>query len=170
VEQSEIIGQVTAILLVIALLICGCVNPFAPALRSGGSSTPWTEAQTVGELLQNFKLAYELGDSLQYADLLDDQFQFQYYDAELQRMEGWFRDTDLRATARMFRSFHNISLIWGELPDSVESLAAADSMIEIYPRYTLNLDELSALNGFAYFTLLKPASQRFRIVIWRDDF
>ena len=59
----------------------------------------------MGGLLQNFATAYQLGDSLQYADLLDEQFQFQYYDPKLQRTDGWYRDTDLRATARMFRSF-----------------------------------------------------------------
>ena len=90
--------------------VCGCTNPFAPSLR-GTTGSLWTDASTVGELLQNFTTAYELRDSVQYSELLANEFQFQYYDAELQRTEGWYRETDLRATARMFRSFDNISLI-----------------------------------------------------------
>ena len=121
-------------------------------------------------MLNNFKLAYELADSLQYADLLDESFQFQYFDPDLQRTDGWYRETDLRATARLFRSFHNISLIWGALPDSVNNFSASDTLIEVRAQYQLILDELSPLIGFARFDLNKPAGQKFRIVVWRDDF
>jgi hypothetical protein len=158
------------ILFIPLLLILGCANPFAPAIRSGPSSSPWTDASTVGGMLENFKLSYELGDSLQYADLLDEQFQFQYYDPELQRTEGWLRETDLRSTSRLFRSFHNISLIWGELPAATVAISTPDSSVDVRVQYQLILDELSPLIGFANFTLYKPAGQRFRIVVWRDDF
>src|SRR5512137_2603943 len=119
------------LLLCILLLFCGCTNPFAPALRSGSTSSLWTDASTVGGMIENFKLSYELGDSLQYADLLDEQFQFQYYNTELQRTDGWYRDTDLRATARMFRSFHDVSLIWGGLTAADEAISTPDSLVEI---------------------------------------
>jgi hypothetical protein len=156
-------------LLLLAVLGLGCVNPFAPALR-GSTESLWTDASTVGGLLQNFVTSYQLGDSLQYADLLDEQFQFQYYDPNLQRTEGWYRDTDLRATARMFRSFHNVSLIWGGVSDSVAAIATEDTPVEIRVQYQLMLDELSQLIGFARFTVLKPAGGRFRILIWQDEF
>ncbi|HEY3294927.1 MAG TPA: hypothetical protein VGL38_05790 [bacterium] len=156
-------------LTLLMLLAGGCANPFAPAL-SGNSESLWTDASTVGGLLKNFSTAYQLGDSLQYADLLDEQFQFQYYDPNLQRTDGWYRDTDLRATSRMFRSFHDVSLIWGGLTPADEAISAPDSMIEIRVQYQLILDELSPLLGFARFTVFKPRGGKFRIVLWRDDF
>jgi hypothetical protein len=166
VERFQVAG---ALIVALALLLGGCANPFAPSL-SGSTSSLWTDASTVGGLLKNFATAYQLGDSLQYADLLDEEFQFQYYDFELQRTDGWYRDTDLRATARMFRGFHNVSLIWDGLTAADQAIAAPDSMIEIRVQYQLMLDELSPLIGFARFTLLKPEGGKFRILIWQDEF
>jgi len=168
VERFQIAGALTGALLLF-IFTGSCVNPFAPSLRGGGESL-WTDASTVGGLLQNFETSYRLADSLQYAELLDEQFQFQYYDPELQRTEGWYRETDLRATARMFRSIHSISLIWGGLSSEVEAIAATDSLVEIRAQYQLILDEFSPLIGFARFTLYKRAGDRFRILLWQDEF
>jgi hypothetical protein len=167
VERFQITGALIAGLIG-CLAWSGCANPFAPALRGGGAPL-WTDATTVGELLQNFQTSYQLGDSLQYAELLSEDFQFQYYDPTLQRIEGWYRETDLRATSRLFRSFDNISLIWGGLSPAIEALATPDSLFEIRVQYQLVLDELSPVLGFARFTLLKPEGDRFRIVVWQDD-
>ena len=166
-ERSQIVGALIGGLLA-CLTWAGCANPFAPALRGGGAPL-WTDASSVGELLQNFQTAYQLGDSLQYAELLSEDFQFQYYDPILQRTEGWYRETDLRATSRMFRSFDNVSLIWGGLSPAVESIETADSLFEIRVQYQLLLDDLSPLLGFARFSLYKPGGGRFRIVMWQDD-
>jgi hypothetical protein len=167
VERFKILSALAAILLV--LIAGGCKNPFAPKLR-GSSGSLWTDASTVGGMLQNFQTAYQLGDSLRYADLLDEHFQFQYFDPQLQRTEGWYRDTDLRATARMFHSFRNVSLLWGGLSPQTEGLTTPDSLIELRVQYQLMLDELSPLIGFARFTVLKPEGDKFRILIWQDDF
>jgi hypothetical protein len=149
-------------------MITGCTNPFAPTLRGSGAPL-WTDASTVGELLQNFQTAYQLADSLQYAELLDEDFQFQYYDPILQRTEGWYRETDLRATSRLFRSFNNISLIWGGVSDSVKAIDAPETQFEIRVQYQLVLDDLTPLIGFARFQLYKEEGDRFRIVLWQDD-
>lgn len=168
-ERSQVSRALT-VAVVLALFAAGCANPFAPALR-GTTGTLWTDASSVGLMLRNFTTSYELRDSLQYSELLAEDFQFQYYDAELQRTEGWYRETDLRATARMFRSFDNISLIWGTpLPLGIDSVASEDTPVEVQVQYQLILDELSPVIGFARFTLLKPAGDRFRIVLWQDDF
>ncbi len=145
------------------------MNPFAPALRGEGQSL-WSDASTVGGLLKNFSTAYQLGDSLQYADLLSEQFQFQYYDPNLQRVEGWYRETDLVTTARMFRTFHNISLVWGGISPDIEAISTPDSLVEIRVQYQLTLDELSPLLGFARFSVLKPDGGKFRIELWQDEF
>jgi hypothetical protein len=168
VERFQVVGALIGAGLLL-ILAGSCDNPFAPALR-GSAGSLWTEAATVGEMLQNFETAYRLGDSLQYAELLDEQFQFQYYDPDLQRTEGWYRETDLRATARMFRSFQNISLIWSGISTEQEALSAPDSLIEIRVQYQLMLDDFSPLLGFARFTLFKRSGDRFRILLWQDDF
>jgi hypothetical protein len=116
-----------------------------------------------------FATAYELRDSLAYSELLAEDFQFQYYDAQLQRLEGWYRETDLRATSRMFRSFNNISLIWGTLPVGEDTVSVFDTPVDIRVQYQLVLDELSPVIGFARFTLYKPEGDRFRIILWQDD-
>lgn len=162
-----------AIIVVLSGAICGfvlsCANPFAPTL-SGTTSTLWTDAQSVGGMLQNFSTAYELKDSLRYSVLLDESFQFEYYDPTLQRSDGWFRETDLHTTARIFHSFENISLIWGGLSAEREAISTPDSLVEIRVQYQLILDELSPLIGFARFTLYKPAGEQFRILVWQDEF
>jgi hypothetical protein len=166
-ERSQVLGAIGVLLA--ALLVGSCVNPFAPALR-GTTESLWTDASTVGGMLQNFQTAYQLEDSLQYADLLDEHFQFQYYDVQLQRTDGWYRDTDLRATARLFHTFRNVSLIWGGLAPETQTISTPDSLVEIRMQYQLMLDELSPLIGFARFTLLKPQGERFRILLWQDEF
>lgn len=167
-ERSQVARALMA-MCAVALLAGSCANPFAPALR-GSTGSLWTDATTVGGLLQNFVTAYELEDSLSYAELLAEDFQFQYYDPLLQRTEGWYRETDLRATSRMFHSFQNISLIWGGLTPGIDTVSTAETPVEVRLQYQLLLDELSPLIGFARFTLVKPSGGRYRIVLWQDDF
>lgn len=167
-ERFQVAGALIGAGLLLALA-ASCANPFAPALR-GNAGSLWTEAATVGEMFQNFATAYRLGDSVQYAELLDEQFQFQYYDPNLMRTEGWYRETDLRATARMFRSFKNISLIWGGLTPDQRAISTADSLTEIRAQYQLILDDFPSLIGFGRFTLFKRGGDRFRILLWQDEF
>jgi len=146
-----------------------CTNPFAPTLR-GDAGTIWSDAQTVGGLLDNFVTSYELRDSLRYAELLDESFQFSYYDIDLQRQDGWLRETDLRTTARLFRVYDRISLIWAGISTETLALSASDSLIEFHAQYQLIIDNLNPLIGLARFTVYKPAEDRFRILYWQDDF
>jgi hypothetical protein len=157
------------ILSILASGLAGCINPFAPELGAPTESL-WSNASTIGGLLQNFKTAYELQDSLAYSQCLDERFQFQYFDAELNRTESWYRETDLRVTARLFRSFRNINLIWGQAPYGIEEIATPDSLVEFRIQFHLYLDEISPVAGFAHFTVNKPAGERFRVVLWMDDF
>lgn len=130
----------------------------------------WTDASTVGKLLQNFATAYELRDSLRYAELLDESFQFTYYNAELGRDDGWFRETDMLSTSRLFRAFQNISLIWSGLDPAIEEISTPDSLIDFRVHYQLILEDLAPLLGFARFTVIKPEGERFRILLWQDEF
>ncbi len=167
-ERSQITRSLILLSALVAALHAGCTNPFAPALRGVGEPL-WTDASTVGGLLQNFVTAYELKDSLQYAELLHEDFQFQYYDPILQRPDGWYRETDLELTARVFHSFDRISLIWMNIPPGIDTVSVPDSLMEVRLRYQLLLGELSPLIGLARFTILKPSEDKFRILLWQDD-
>ncbi len=136
----------------------------------GEAESVWSDASTIGELLQNFATAYELRDSLRYSELLDESFQFSYYDADLGRNDGWFRETDLLSTSRLFRAYQNISLIWSGLDPSLEAISTSDSLVEFGVHYQLILEDLAPLLGFARFTVIKPEGDRFRILLWQDEF
>ncbi len=168
-ERSQGTRATALTVLFAAVVATSCTNPFAPALR-GDAGTIWSDAQTVGGLLENFVTAYELEDSLRYSELLDESFQFRYFDLDLQRHDGWFRETDLRATARLFRAYDRISLIWAGIPSETLELATSDSLIEFRAQYQLVLDNLSPLIGFARFTVMKPADDRFRVLFWQEEF
>ncbi|MBU0509871.1 hypothetical protein KKH27_13695, partial [bacterium] len=75
----------------------------------------------------------------------------------------------LRATSRMFRSFQNISLVWGGVSDSVKAIDIPGSLFDVRVQYQLILDDLTPVIGFARFTLYKEEDDRFRIVLWQDD-
>ncbi len=166
----ERLKSARAITVVCAIcLLISCTNPFAPALR-GDAGTIWSDAHTVGGLLENFVTSYELKDSLHYADLLDESFQFAYFDLDLQRQDGWLRETDLQTTARLFRAYDRISLTLGGISDDKLELSTPDSLIEFRAQYQLFLDNLSPLLGFARFTVYKPLDDRFRILSWQEDF
>lgn len=155
------------------LFLSGCLNPFAPVLGDPSASL-WTDQQTVGELLANFRNAYNLQDSLRYADCLANNFSFQYYDIENERDDQWGRDTDLKATGGLFRNFDQVFLTWYAVPPAISEFAAADSSLEFDVSFNLSLYGTGNaasydLYGFARFTVLKETSDRFRIIIWKDN-
>jgi hypothetical protein len=155
-------------ILVMGVMVA-CRNPFAPELGDSGT-TVWTDQLTIGGLLQNFRNAYNYGDSLHYADCLADDFTFFYFDPDENRFDQWYRDTDLTTTGRLFRHFQSIRLVWGSLPAEIEDFAHQDSLFDFQVPFNLTLDDLSPLYGFAHFSVYRPAGGRFEIVVWRDDF
>jgi hypothetical protein len=174
IDPMKTIGLLQSVVVIgfaalLALLILGCHNPFAPELGNPGSSL-WTEQLTVGGLLQNFRNAYNYADSLHYADCLADDFTFFYYDTDENRFDQWYRETDLSTTGRLFRHFQSIRLIWGTFPDDIENFAFEDSLLDFQVPFNLTLDDLPPLYGFAHFSVYRPQGGRFQIVVWRDDF
>lgn len=156
--------------LVFALILAtGCLNPFAPTEAELGGSL-WDDQTTVGGLLENFRTAYRLRDSLRYADLIAGEFVFQYFDLELSRYEQWYRDTELRVTGGLMRNVENLDLRWGPLPSYLDTLSQPDTTIEFTINYSLTAGELASLSGFARFRVRAGVDKQFRIVFWGDDF
>jgi hypothetical protein len=157
----------------VLLFFIGCLNPFAPELGDPSESL-WTDQQTVGGLLDNFRNSYNLGDSLRYADCLANNFTFLYYDVENARDDQWGRDTDLKATGGLFRNFDEIHLTWYAVSPSIREFAFEDSSLEFAVSFNLSLyGSLSGssydLYGLAQFTVLKEQGDKFRILTWKDN-
>ncbi len=154
-----------------------CLNPFAPALDDGSLTADLITAQlTPEEVLTNFKYAYNFRDSLLYAGVLDDEFVFQYFDPE-QGASGifvsWTRETDLRTTGRLFRTFDSINLEWLntfnsrlDTGDDGEILASLSKSFQL----SLAGNNFSfSVSGFATFTMRQNKSDsKWRIVQWVD--
>lgn len=169
-------ARIAATILATALLLaltCGCLNPFAPALGDPSQSL-WTEQQTVGELLENFRNSYNLRDSLRYSHCLADNFIFYYHDVENDRDDQWGRDTDLKTTGGLFRNFDDVRLTWYAIPDTISDFAAAAAPMEFDISFSLSLyasggNSAYDLYGFAHFTVLKSPGDQFRILSWKDN-
>lgn len=166
---------------ILSLLICflycaafsGCLNPFAPVLGDPSQSL-WTDQQTVGGLLDNFKYSYILRDSLRYSACLDNNFTFTYFDVTNGWEDSWGRDTDLKATGGLFRNFSEIQLTWYAVPDSIQSFAYEETELEFDASFSLSLYGMNGgasydLYGFAQFTVYKESGDRFRIRSWKDE-
>ncbi|HNR67273.1 MAG TPA: hypothetical protein PKN04_00610 [bacterium] len=161
------------ILLGLVIPFLSCLNPFAPSLDRGmETGLVLTEQQSPEEVLENFTYAYNLKDSLVYAELLDSSFVFVYFDPNLGtsgRFISWNRDTDLKTTGRLFRNFQTITLTWNHTiyEDREEDRAELSK--------TLNLNLFGeggdfALTGSAIFNFVKsPYDQRWRISRWKDE-
>ncbi|MBZ0265700.1 hypothetical protein K8I28_13635 [bacterium] len=153
-----------------SVIMMGCVNPFAPA-EGDLALDLWESQSTVGGMLRNFQTAYMLQDSLRYSELLADEFVFQYWNAEPghERYDQWYRETDLRATGGLMREFDRLDLRWGDF-SSVDEFSQPDTTIEFFVTYMLAVEDFSPFSGSAFFRVRKGEDNRFRIVMWRDDF
>lgn len=161
-----------------AILAWSCLNPFAPALDDGSLAADLiTEQSTPDEVLTNFKYAYIFKDSLLYANVLDSAFVFQYFDPE-QGSSGifvsWTRETDLRATGRLLRTFDTISLEWLNTvrPDTVRDGQGNIENISLSKSFQLDLVSGAfrfSVSGFADFVFRQSKSDgKWRIVLWVD--
>lgn len=162
-----------AIISLPVLTLTGCLNPFAP-LQGDPSSSLWTDQQTVGELLANFRNAYNLQDSLRYSNCLSDNFVFYYYDVENSRDDQWGRDTDLKTTGGLFRSFDQVQLTWYAIPPVISDFSQPDSSLEFDISFNLSLYGSGGVSsydlyGFAHFTVHKNPEDQFRIISWEDN-
>ncbi len=160
-------------IILLFILLSGCVNPFAPEIKTGeySSSLIITEQQNPDEVLTNFSYAYNFKDSLVYSDLLDSSFLFisKNYATDPVTDLTWGRDTDIRTTVGLFRHFQNINLVWGGtifqyyFQDSTEA--------EIKKTFQLTLNggvEIPLINGEALFNFEKKSSGVWKITRWED--
>ncbi len=153
-------------------MLIHCVNPFAPkAVDEGVSySRLLTNQETPEAVLTNFRYAYTYKDSLIYSELFDSTFIFRSWDYNVTPPIPieWGRDIELRTTARMFRFFNTIDLIWNSTIylyyDSTKTEA------EMKKTFTLTFDggkSIPTLNGEVIFKFIKRG-KRWYITLWED--
>jgi hypothetical protein len=161
-----------SIVILLIILSFGC-NPFAPSLiDSGPGSGNITGQKTPDEVLTNFQLAYESGDSLLYSDVIDSSFLFisKNYGTTPPTDINWGRDVDIRATAGLFRHFKPlIDLTWN---DKISEGYGSDSTFyEIKITFHLTLGggvDIPTISGEALFNFIKNSSGVWKISRWED--
>ncbi|MBS1261074.1 MAG: hypothetical protein MAG453_00395 [Calditrichaeota bacterium] len=155
--------------LAVAVALAGCLNPFAPE-EGGVSAGLWEPQVTIGGMLRNFQTAYTLRDSFRYADVIAEEFVFQFFDASQNRYDQWYSDTELRTTGALLRSFERLDLRWGPIPAAIDTFSQPDTTVEFTVNFTLTAGDFSPIDGFARFQTRAGEDGRFRIVQWRDDY
>lgn len=171
-QEKSILGMV----LLAGIAGWSCINPFAPALDEGGLAADLLTDQSTPEgTLTNFKYAYIFKDSLLYSNLLDSAFVFQYFDPE-QGASGifvsWTRETDLKTTGRLLRTFDSINLEWLNTVFTSRDVVDGDTLETISKSFQLDLADADfrfSVNGFAIFKFRRTKSDaKWRIVQWLD--
>lgn len=161
-----------------ALLLSTCWNPFAPieGELGGIERLTLTEQRSPEDVLQNFRYAYIYRDSLVYSDLLDTGFVFLYYDPEAGGTGAynyWGRDTELRTTGRMFRSFDNFTLVWNATifqdPGVISDSIFEASITKTFDLAVMKQGSTTNLTGNAVFSFVKDSSGVWRISRWQDE-
>jgi hypothetical protein len=156
---------------ILTLMLLAC-NPFAPTYDDNISTTAiiLTDQQTPQDVMTNFAFAYNFKDSLVYSDLIDTTFLFlsKNFDTNPVTDLTWGRDTDLKTTAGLFKSFNTINLVWG---GTIFERTLDSTHVELKQVFQLTLDGgivIPTLNGEALFILRKNTSGRWKITRWED--
>lgn len=151
-----------------------CSNPFAPKLDDGEGavSTILTDQKTPQDVMKNFAFAYNFRDSLVYSDLIDSTFLFisKNYATNPVTDLKWGRETELKTTAGLFRSYQTINLVWSST--IFEDFTNTDSSeVELKQLFQLTFNGgniIPTLNGEALFLLRKNGDGVWKITRWED--
>ncbi len=127
-----------------------------------------TQQKTPEEVLQNFRYAYTYKDSLVYAEILDSTFIFRSmnYNVYPPTPIEWGRDVELRTTARMFRYFNTLDVVW----NTILPIDTTRESPEYKVTYTLTLDggrTIPPLNGEVLFKFILRR-KKYYISLWED--
>lgn len=153
------------------LVILACQNPFAPSLAGEDIPTSHilTQQKTPREVLENFRYAYAFKDSLIYSEVLDSTFIFRStdYNEYPPKPIEWGRDIELRTTARMFRYFNTLDVVW----NTITPLDTSRLNPEFKVTFTLTLDGgrvIPPLNGEVLFQFILRG-KKYYISLWEDQ-
>ncbi len=156
-------------LLLPAIFIFGCVNPFAPALdKSLGANTSLiSDQKSVEGIFKNFQYAYTFKDTTIYGQLLDKDFSFSYRDYDLGADVSWGRDEEMRVTQGLFSNTQKLDLIW----NNIISMSSDTSNIvrSFNLTITFNPSDIVFIDGRVNLDLVKDSKNRWVIKNWIDE-
>lgn len=152
------------------LALSSCMNPFAPALSSGGGGAVLGDQRTIEGLFQNFRYAYVFKDTLTYGRLLDRTFTFVYRNYDQGVDVTWGRDEDMLATQGLFSAAQQLDLVWNDVVQ-----ADGDSLLQNISRgfnltITFNPSDILRAQGRVNLRVARSAtSEPWKIIRWRDE-
>ena len=157
------------ILILSALIIFNCTNPFAPKLdvNLGSSGSIISPQKSIEGLFQNFQYSYTFKDTTIYGGLLNSNYSFIYRDYELGVDVSWGRDDDMRVTNGLFQNSQRLDLIWNNIvsmtSDSTSILRSFNLTI------TFNPTDIIQIDGRVNLQLEKNNKGVWKIVNWIDE-
>lgn len=159
-------------LLVTLIVLTSCHNPFAPPLgtESDAGNTSSRNQVTIEGFYEAFKTAYRVQDTTLYGQLLDDDFQFSFYDFDRGIDVSWGRSEDMKTTAGLFRNSEQLELEWSYFRDyRVDSVQAILSRAFTLRVVFSSVDVVQG-DGIARFQLGRPTSTSpWKLVRWTDE-
>jgi hypothetical protein len=175
--------RLTIVLLIGAIVVASCQNPFAPAVVGPSRVVPIVKQTSPDSVLNNFRYAYEHRDLDVYENCLDQEFIFRYIDqdrtGQIEEVEVP-RDGpsgDLARTERLFKLFDEIALdTWVPIFDRQEF--PNGEVWEVWKVYFhLSVKDLDGDFGYEFYEAVGIAEFKFRksksdglyrIVFWDD--
>jgi len=152
-----------------AISMCGCLNPFAP----GRDDTPAQSAcdpKTIDGLFQCFQTSYTVRDTTLYGQLLDQKFVFVYRDYDVGIDVTWGRDTEMRSTYGLFQNAQKIDLIWNNVVSTSSDSTRVNIVRGFNLTITFNPSDIERVDGYANLTMERARStDPWKIIRWRDE-
>ncbi|MCS6988904.1 MAG: hypothetical protein NZM06_05235 [Chloroherpetonaceae bacterium] len=148
-----------------------CANPFAPALdRTNRAGTGIGDPRAIEGFFQKFRFAYLTRDTTLYGQLVADDFQFTF--ANAQNQETWGRDVEMRTTNGLFRNAEILDLQWNSVVFQTgnDDSAQAEVWRAFFLRYGFSAANAQEIQGQARLILTRPSSAHpWQMSRW-DDF
>ncbi|HTY12346.1 MAG TPA: hypothetical protein VMF88_14890 [Bacteroidota bacterium] len=166
--------KAAAVILACSLSLCGCLNPFAPALDTSNqlNNSVLGDQKTIDGVFQNFKQAYLFKDTTVYGQLLAQDFIFVYLDYDIGADVSWGRDDDMRTTNGLFQNAQSLDLVWnGSVPVEGDTV---DLSVNVTRNFNLTVTfsptDIVNIDGYASLTLERPSvNSEWKISRWNDE-
>ena len=158
-------------ILLLALMISSCTNPFAPKLSENPlGENVFADQKTVDGIFQNFRSAYLYKDTLAYGKLLDQHFIFIYRNYETGVDGTWGRDQEMFTTSGLFNAAQNLDLMWNDIVVSSGDSTSVDIARGFNLTITFNPQDIVRVQGRVNLQLKRPTpNDNWKIVRWRDE-
>lgn len=159
--------------LLLAVLLAGACNPFAPSLEEGDPFGDLLgDPTTVEGFFTNFRNAYELRDLSLYEPLLDSSFTFVWRDFDNQVDREWGFSQDLESTRRLFLNAGVIRLQWNQIltQDFLVPMLEVRVVRSFNLTVTLEQGDVFRTDGNVNFLMVRPdTSAAWKLQRWRDE-